>query len=96
MTACSILVNLNETPDKAVLFTALNNARSLHDQAMEQVNRTRDVGAEVEDIRDKLRDLNNNSRHARDNAHAANDLNDRNKLLKDRLLAMIGMPGLAV
>jgi methyl-accepting chemotaxis protein len=68
----------------------LNNARSLHDQAMEQANRTRDVAGEVGDITDKLRDLNNNSRHALDNAQAANDLNNRNKALKDRLLAMIG------
>ena len=69
---------------------ALNNARSLHDQAMDQANRTRDLGAEVKDIADKLRDLNNNSRHALDNAQAANDLNNRNKQMKDRLLAMIG------
>ena len=56
---------------------------------MEQANRTRDLGRDIMDITDKLRDLNNNSRHALDNAQAANDLNNRNKQLKDRLLGMI-------
>ena len=66
-------------------MSALNDAKSLHDQAVEQANRTRDMGLTVGDIRDKLLDLMNSSRHAHDNAQAANDLNIRNRRLMDKL-----------
>jgi laminin alpha 3/5 len=69
--------------DKAV--EALNDAKKLFDQAAEQANRTRDLGISVTDIKDKLNDLMNNSRHALDNAQAANDLNIRNQKLLDKL-----------
>ena len=55
------------------------------DRAMEQANRTIRVNDRIEDILDKLQDLQNSSRHSADHSQAAIETNNKNRRLKQAI-----------
>lgn len=59
------------------VLKALRRAKELMDRATSQANRTVEISFLIDDIRNKLQDLQNSSRHSMDNSQAASAMNTR-------------------
>lgn len=66
-------------------FLVLHRAQAVHQQALEQANRTETLSVDLTDVFEKLQDLMNNSRHSMDNTQSSNGFVFRSRELLNEI-----------